>query len=693
MVEVDLLDNQSSSLVLYSSSRLHRDMVSRCILMAQRHDSQRIYPPTSTRSLIQPTSPLLDSSPIETTPTSKTQQSCHLSSSVERRPSALSDSKKAERTSGSARTSAVHSSVRACDHMRQLELPETKDSPNAFLFHRLESLVEAMVSESGGIPIRNVKGLVSSIPSVVSGADIVLWLICHAGADDISEAVHLGSCISAMGYLFSIDDHMMVVKNDSHTYYRFQTPCLYPSRCPEADTVDYAVYLCKRTMQNKHRLELSAFEAERLASLQNLYYHKWEFIYMQAEAEVKVDKKRDKFERIVLESQEAAYWDVHRPAPGCVNTTEVDMRKLCRAKRPKKAPLRPTGFPIPTGPGGQLLLNVLEGLTPSEKLAKLRASMHKRVRVSKAIENLQNYCDQYAEFDIMLCTAVSAVSSSAGCAAQLSGGQIGSVPGTASPAGAMVSGSSSAMPLMLRKSSTAALAAHSTTMGLALTGVTHPSTPSSDKGTDNSDRQDSPSQSNPWISDNVDYWNMSTSMQDLSIKRVKRWSFSFMELLKDPIGRGKFQRWLEKEFAAENLMFWQQCQDLKSAPLRELPRRIQFIYSQYLSLSAAEPVNVDSKVREIIFHRLGLNETNELERGATVGAGAGHMDRYCFEEAEEQIFQLMKTDSYCRFLRSDVYRELFASTKKKSKKHRSGVTLVGSVVSFGAVTSGVGSSD
>ncbi|VDN25032.1 unnamed protein product [Dibothriocephalus latus] len=106
-------------------------------------------------------------------------------------------------------------------------------------------------------------------------------MICHAGADDINEAVHLGSCISAMGYLFSIDDHMMVVKNDSHTYYRFQTPCLYPSRCPEADTVDYAVYLCKRTMQNKHRLELSAFEAERLASLQNLYYHKWEFIYMQ----------------------------------------------------------------------------------------------------------------------------------------------------------------------------------------------------------------------------------------------------------------------------------------------------------------------------------------------------------------------------------------------------------------------------
>lgn len=108
----------------------------------------------------------------------------------------------------------------------------------------------------------------------------------HAGADDVAEAVHLASRIAAYGYLFPIAamDHAMAVRNDSHTYYRFQTPCLYPSRCSQHETdttVDYAVYLCKRTMQNKHRLELADFEAERLASLQSLYYHKWEFIYMQ----------------------------------------------------------------------------------------------------------------------------------------------------------------------------------------------------------------------------------------------------------------------------------------------------------------------------------------------------------------------------------------------------------------------------
>lgn len=85
-------------------------------------------------------------------------------------------------------------------------------------------------------------------------------------------------------------------------------------------------------MQNKTRLELADYEAENLARLQKVLARKWEFIYMQAEAQIKVDKKRDKFERNVLDSQERAFWDVHRPAPGCVNMTENDIKKLMRRK-------------------------------------------------------------------------------------------------------------------------------------------------------------------------------------------------------------------------------------------------------------------------------------------------------------------------------------------------------------------------
>lgn len=67
----------------------------------------------------------------------------------------------------------------------------------------------------------------------------------------------------------------------SLTLHRFQTPYFWPSNCWEPENTDYAVYLCKRTMQNKTRLELADYEAENLARLQKMFSRKWEFIFMQ----------------------------------------------------------------------------------------------------------------------------------------------------------------------------------------------------------------------------------------------------------------------------------------------------------------------------------------------------------------------------------------------------------------------------
>lgn len=44
---------------------------------------------------------------------------------------------------------------------------------------------------------------------------------------------------------------------------------------------------------------------------------------MQAEAQSKVDKKRDKLERKVLDSQERAFWDVSRNPNSVSMTTET----------------------------------------------------------------------------------------------------------------------------------------------------------------------------------------------------------------------------------------------------------------------------------------------------------------------------------------------------------------------------------
>lgn len=78
-------------------------------------------------------------------------------------------------------------------------------------------------------------------------------------------------------------------------------------------------------MQNKTRLELADYEAENLARLQKMFSRKWEFIFMQAEAQSKVDKKRDKLERKVLDSQERAFWDVHRPMVASYSRIPFDL--------------------------------------------------------------------------------------------------------------------------------------------------------------------------------------------------------------------------------------------------------------------------------------------------------------------------------------------------------------------------------
>ncbi|KAG8560882.1 hypothetical protein GDO81_015173 [Engystomops pustulosus] len=200
----------------------------------------------------------------------------------------------------------------------------------------IEDIITRMQDDkAGGVPIRTVKSFLSKIPSVVTGADIVQWLMKNLNIEDPVEAIHLGSLIAAQGYIFPISDHVLTLKDDG-TFYRFQAPYFWPSNCWEPENTDYAIYLCKRTMQNKARLELADYEAENLARLQRAFARKWEFIFMQAEAQVKIDRKKDKTERKILDSQERGFWDVHRPVPGCVNTTEMDIRKCRRMKNPQK---------------------------------------------------------------------------------------------------------------------------------------------------------------------------------------------------------------------------------------------------------------------------------------------------------------------------------------------------------------------
>ncbi|KAK0136161.1 Regulator of G-protein signaling 7 [Merluccius polli] len=487
---------------------------------------------------------------------------------------------------------------------------------------RMEDFIARMQDDKSGIPIRTVKSFLSKIPSVFSGSDIVQWMIKNLNIEDQVEALHLGTLMAAHGYFFPISDHVLTLKDDG-TFYRFQTPYFWPSNCWEPENTDYAVYLCKRTMQNKARLELADYEAESLARLQRAFARKWEFIFMQAEAQAKVDKKRDKIERKILDSQERAFWDVHRPVvsvvflllililiililiivlilililiiiiliiiiviviviaivlrmrrytPGCVNTTEVDIKKSSRMKNPHKTRKSVYGLQNDVRSHSPTHTPAPEAKQPTEEelqeqitFWQVQLDRH-RLKMSKVAESLLGYTEQYVEYDPFLT----------------------------------------------------------------------PSDPS-----------------NPWITDDNTIWELEASKEP-GQQRVKRWAFGIDEVLKDPIGREQFLKFLESEFSSENLRFWLAVQELKKRPIREVPSRVQEIWQEFLASGAPSAINVDSK-------SYAKTTQNVKDPG-----------RYAFEDAQEHIYKLMKSDSYSRFIRSSAYQELLQA-KKKPRTRRCG---------------------
>nr|XP_036869583.1 regulator of G-protein signaling 7 isoform X6 [Manis javanica] len=395
-----------------------------------------------------------------------------------------------------------------------------------------------MQDEKNGIPIRTVKSFLSKIPSVFSGSDIVQWLIKNLTIEDPVEALHLGTLMAAHGYFFPISDHVLTLKDDG-TFYRFQTPYFWPSNCWEPENTDYAVYLCKRTMQNKARLELADYEAESLARLQRAFARKWEFIFMQAEAQAKVDKKRDKIERKILDSQERAFWDVHRPVSVYGLQNDIRSHSPTHTSTPETKP--------PTE----------DELQQQIKYWQIQLDRH-RLKMSKVADSLLSYTEQYLEYDPFL------------------------VP---------------------------------------------------------------PDPSNPWLSDDTAFWELEASKEP-SQQRVKRWGFGMDEALKDPVGREQFLKFLESEFSSENLRFWLAVEDLKKRPIREVPSRVQEIWQEFLAPGAPSAINLDSKSYD-------KTTQNVKEPG-----------RYTFEDAQEHIYKLMKSDSYPRFIRSSAYQELLQAKKK-----------------------------
>uniref|UniRef100_A0A3Q3N6R3 RGS domain-containing protein n=1 Tax=Mastacembelus armatus TaxID=205130 RepID=A0A3Q3N6R3_9TELE len=123
---------------------------------------------------------------------------------------------------------------------------------------------------------------------------------------------------------------------------------------------------------------------------------------------------------------------------------------------------------------------------------------------------------------------------------------------------------------------------------------------------------------------------------------VLTWAQSLEVLLTNDYGLALFRHFLRSEFSEENLDFWLAVERFKrTRHLSKMAARAEKIYDEFVSTTAARQVNVDSSVREMTNQNLHL--------GANPAS---------FQLAQDQIFGLMETDSYPRFLRSHLYTQL-----------------------------------
>ncbi|NXK32947.1 RGS9 protein, partial [Piprites chloris] len=149
--------------------------------------------------------------------------------------------------------------------------------------------------------------------------------------------------------------------------------------------------------------------------------------------------------------------------------------------------------------------------------------------------------------------------------------------------------------------------------------------------------------SNPWITDDPEFWDLNAKLVEVPTRmRVERWAFNFSELIRDPKGRQNFQLFLKKEFSGENLSFWEACEDLKYGDQSKVKEKAEEIYKLFLAPGARRWINID---------------------GTTMGItvkGLKHPHRYVLDAAQTHIYMLMKKDSYGRYLKSPIYKEMLA---------------------------------
>ncbi|XP_071489894.1 regulator of G-protein signaling 11-like [Diadema antillarum] len=245
----------------------------------------------------------------------------------------------------------------------------------------IENVIRNMQHAESGIPTRSQKVFLSSVPCAFSGIDLIDWITKSLDVHSTTEATHLATLLAQYGYIYPVEPTKCFSIKEDNTLYRFQSPYFWTSQDRPHDNTDYALYLAKRTMRNKQQFGLEEYENTAYNNLQRMLGHKWEFILMQAQEQLRLAKHRKKADRLVLDSQERAFWRVHYPPPGQTNCLETDIRRTCKSSQPVRTKK-------PSAEESRKQVTFLQN-----RLSKMT------IKTSKAIDMLMKQCERFAEHD------------------------------------------------------------------------------------------------------------------------------------------------------------------------------------------------------------------------------------------------------------------------------------------------------
>ncbi|XP_047988362.1 uncharacterized protein LOC125227975 isoform X2 [Leguminivora glycinivorella] len=163
-----------------------------------------------------------------------------------------------------------------------------------------------------------------------------------------------------------------------------------------------------------------------------------------------------------------------------------------------------------------------------------------------------------------------------------------------------------------------------------------------------------PQPSNPWISDDTLYWQINSPLVEVpSEKRVQRWALSIDELVSDPTGLQEFTSFLRKEYSHENIRFWLAVMDLRRSSVKQISKKLEEIYEEFLKPGAPCEINIDGATMDRV--------VEDMRTGS----------RYALDHAAEHVYSLLlKKDCYPRFVRSDHFRRLLEEGKNVHQKKK-----------------------